>query len=320
MDGSLEKGCRVLLKTCADVKKDEKILIITDDTSEYIAREFYKYAKEYADTTMVLMADRETHGSSPTDPITQAMLAVDVIFAVTKFSIYNSTARINACKNGARFVNMADYSLDMLKKGPLFVDFEAQSVVVDDLTSRLVGEDIVIISPAGTDFKAKINGMETDTGLGRSLEKGEASSPPDIECAVGPVEGTSTGILIIDGSIPLPGVGVLDEPVKVTVENGLIKKIEGGIQAHIFAEKLAAFNDERAYMIAEIGVGLNPMASLSGRMLEDEAAYGTMHIGIGNNLSYGGKCATNVHIDMIMRRPSCSIDGKMIIKDGNILK
>lgn len=86
----------------------------------------------------------------------------------------------------------------------------------------------------------------------------------------------------------MPELGLIREPVRVHVEQGVIKTIEGGKEADILRAKLASFHDDRVYVIAEIGVGMNDMARLSGRMLEDEGAYGTMHIGIGNNLSYGG--------------------------------
>ena len=55
-------------------------------------------------------------------------------------------------------------------------------------------------------------------------------------------------------------------------------------------------------------------------MLEDEGVLGTMHIGIGNNLSYGGSCDTPVHIDLIMKCPTCIVDGTCVMKDGKLVK
>lgn len=68
-----------------------------------------------------------------------------------------------------------------------------------------------------------------------------------------------------------------------------------------------------------MGFGLNPAASLSGRMLEDEGVYGTMHIGIGNNLAYGGSCNTPIHIDLIMKQPTCIVDDHYVYKDGELV-
>ena len=57
---------------------------------------------------------------------------------------------------------------------------------------------------------------------------------------------------------------------------------------------------------------------MSGRMLEDEGVLGTMHIGIGNNLSYGGTYSEIARIDLIMKNPTCVVDGHYVIKDGKL--
>ena len=124
-------------------------------------------------------------------------------------------------------MNMADYSLDMLKEGCLFTDWE------NPQTCRSHSEEnrrkeLRITTPAGTDFWTSIEGRHADVGYGTSIHKGEASSPPDAECAVGPVEDTARGVLVIDGSIPLPGLGIIKEPIRIEVEDGYLRKIEGG--------------------------------------------------------------------------------------------
>lgn len=319
MSESAMKGCEVLLHTCAGTKKGEKVLVITDDSSKEIGLLMYQCASAYTDTTLVLTTDRTTHGDAPTDIVRTAMATADVIFSATKFSLYNTSARIEACKQGARFVNMADYSHQMLEQGCLFVDFEKTRTMVDETAKKIVGERITITTPAGTNFTTSIIGRKADVGYGMSLQKGEVSSPPDIECAVGPADNSAEGILVIDGSIPLPNLGLIEEPIFVTVEKGYITKIEGGKEADILRDTLASFHDERVYLVAEVGFGMNQGASLSGRMLEDEGVFGTIHIGIGNNLSYGGSCDTPIHIDMIMNCPTCTVDSKLVYKDGKLI-
>ena len=55
---------------------------------------------------------------------------------------YNTDARIKACEKGARFINMADYSLDMLKKGCLFTDWEEIRKLVDRTAKKIVGKEL----------------------------------------------------------------------------------------------------------------------------------------------------------------------------------
>ena len=319
MGKEILEGCKVLLHTCGAVQPEEKVLVITDETSKEIGEAMYACASEYTDATLICTKDRTTHGEAPTACVAAAMAAADVIFSATTFSLYNTDARIEACKNGARYINMADYSLEMLKQGCLFTDWDQIRKVVDETAEKIVGKELRITTPAGTDFWTSIEGRHADVGYGTSIHKGEASSPPDAECAVGPADDTAKGILVIDGSIPLPGLGIIKEPIRLQVEKGYITKIEGGKEADILREALAAFNDPRVYLAAEVGFGLNPAASLSGRMLEDEEVYGTMHIGIGNNLAYGGSCNTPIHIDLIMKQPTCIVDDHYVYKDGELV-
>ncbi len=320
MSEKARRGCEILLHTCGEVKKGERVLVITDHTSKKIGEAMYACAAEFTDAVLVCMPDRTAHGEAPAAAVSAAMRESDVVFSATTFSLYNSEARIAACGAGARFVNMADYSMEMLEEGCLFTDWDEVRRIVDDLKGRIVGKELSITTPAGTDFHTSIEGRHADTGYGVSREKGEASSPPDAECAVGPADDSAEGTLVIDGSIPLPGLGVLAHPVTLRVEKGYVTSIEGGEEADLLRETLASFNDKRVYLAAEVGFGLNPAGRLSGRMLEDEGVLGTMHIGIGNNLSYGGACDTPVHIDLIMKCPTCIVDGVCVMKDGKLAK
>lgn len=313
------KGCEILLHTCGAVKKGERVLVITDDTSCAIGEIMYACAAAFTPATLVRMPDRTTHGEAPTDAVAAAMKAADVIFSATTFSLYNTDARIRAAEeNGTRFVNMADYSMEMLEAGCLFTDWDEIRRLVDRTKEIIVGQELTLTTPAGTNLRTSIAGRHADTGYGVSQEAGEASSPPDAEAAVGPADDSAEGVLVIDGSIPLPGLGLLKEPVTLKVEKGYIVSITGGREAKILEETLASYRDPRVYLVAEVGFGLNPAAHLSGRMLEDEGVFGTMHIGIGNNLSYGGTNNTPVHIDLIMKNPTCIVDGHYVYKDGQL--
>lgn len=313
------KGCEVLLFTCAGAKKGEKILVITDDSSKEIGELMYGYTSTFTDTTLARMGDRNTHGAPPTELVRAAMVSSDIIFSATKFSLYNTAARINACKAGARFLNMADYSMPMLEAGCLFTDFAKAHALVDSTAVRIVGKRCTITTPAGTKFTTSIAGRKAVNGYGTANQRGMAASPPNIETAVGPVDNSAEGILVIDGSIPLPGLGVIKEPITVHVSKGYITSIEGGKEAKLLEKSFKDLNDDRVYLIAEVGFGMNTGASMSGRMLEDEGVFGTIHIGIGNNLSFGGNNATPIHIDMIMRKPTYTVDGRIVYKDGVIV-
>lgn len=309
-----------LLTTCSECKKDEKILFVTDPTSYPVAKVVYDAAKDFPNKSLVMMDERTMHGEESTDLVAAAMLEADVIFGATKFSLFHSSARRNAVANGARFVNMADYSLDMLEAGGLYADFAEARDVCKRIADVADGAKVLKIeSENGSHFTCSIEGRNPVPQYARSINKGESSSPPDVECATCAVEGTGNGVVYIDGSIPHPKLGLIHDEIKITIENGKIVNIEGGKQAEIFAEVMRDFNDENVYNVGEIGLGLNPMCELNGRMLEDEGCGGTVHFGCGDNIGFGGTVSCPVHIDLIFKNPSIIIDDTVVLKYGKVM-
>lgn len=292
---------------------------MTDDTSAAVAQAMWDASPDYPDRAMIRMADRRMHGAEPPAAAAAAMAAADVIFGATRFSLYHSQARRDAVARGARFVNMADYRIGMLSSGGLFADFAAQGARMDRFAEAAEGRTIRVVTAAGTDLTASIEGRKAVRQYGRSLRPGSSSSPPDIEAALGPLEGTAEGVLVVDGSVPCPGLGVLRENIRVGIRQGRIVSVAGGGEAAILEQAMADLHDNDIYGVAEIGVGFNDRSALCGSMLEDEGAMGTLHVGFGSNLAFGGSVAGSNHLDMIIRDASVWVDGRQLIDNGTIL-
>lgn len=317
MNNSL-KACEILLTVCADCKKDEKILFVTDPSSRKVANNMWDAAKEYSNKSLIMMDERTMHGQDPNEMVAVAMKEADVVFGVTSFSLFHSNARKNASAKGTRFINMVDYSLEMLEKGGIYVDFVEQGKVCSKVAESIVGDVIKITTEKGTDFTAVIKGRPAVPQYGRSIVKGSVSSPPDIECAIGPIEGTANGVVYIDGSIPHPELGLITDDIKLTIVDSKIIDISGGEQAKILARVLEDFDDQNVYHIGEIGLGLNPMCNLTGRMLEDEGVMGTVHFGIGDSTSFHGTIESPYHVDLVFRKPTVIVDGYRLLDDGEL--
>jgi leucyl aminopeptidase (aminopeptidase T) len=318
MEKKIYPACTTLLDVCAKCKKDEKILIVTDSDSLIIAQALWDAAEDYPNKSLIMMPTQTMHGQEPTALVAAAMMEADVIFRPTTFSISSTEAKRNACAKGARDINCSDYDLRMLESGGLYADFEAIGPVLDRVAELYQGNDIEIMTPMGTHITANITGRSNLPQYGRSIVPGQASSPPDIECAIGANRGTMNGIAYIDGSIPHPKLGLITEPIKLTVKKSIIVKIEGGKQARILSDILAAYNDPKVYHIGEIGIGMNPACELTGRMLEDEGCNGTVHFGIGDDRGFGGDVNCPIHLDAVFCNPTLSVDGKVLLRDGKL--
>ncbi|MHC1685561.1 MAG: aminopeptidase [Clostridiaceae bacterium] len=314
------EACNVLLTTCSDCKKGENILIVTDPTSIDVARIMWDAMDKYTNKSIAMMDERTMHGQDPNRIVAAAMAEADVIFGCTKFSLFHSQARRDAVAGGARFVNMVDYNVDMMKKGGLYCDFESIGEICSKVAKRLEGGKVCHITTAsGSDFTCSIADRAPNPQYARSLVAGASSSPPDVECATCAVEGTGEGIVYIDGSIPHPELGLITDEIKLTIKNGLIVAIEGGEQAKKLERIMKEFNDPNVYNVGEIGLGLNPMCELNGRMLEDEGCGGTVHFGCGDNRGFGGIVASAYHLDMVFKNPTLTVDGKIILDEGRVV-
>ena len=66
--------------------------------------------------------------------------------------------------------------------------------------------------------------------------------------------------------------------------------------------------DAGSRTIAELGIGLNPGARLTARMLEAEKAHRTAHIAFGSNEGMpGGKSHSTMHMDYLFNRPTIEV-------------
>lgn len=313
------QACETLLYKCANSQPHDKVLIVTDPDSLEVALALWNTAKVFPNRSLVMMPTQETHGQEPTDLVRAAMMEADIIYRVTKFSISNTQARRDACANGARDVNCADYNMRMLESGGLHGDFEALVPLVNETAERLRGDTIEITTGSGSHFTGSIAGREPIAANAFHVAPGQACFPPDVECAIGVINGTGNGVVFIDGSVPHPKLGVLKNPIRVEFVDSKIVGISGGEEAEALKGILAEPGLDSAYYMGEVGIGMNPACQLSGRMLEDEGCYGTMHFGIGDDRSFGGSNACPMHIDLIMYKPTIKIDGQTVMENGEIV-
>jgi len=314
---TLREGAKKVITVCAACKKEEKLLIVTDDVKKDIAEVFRQTALDIGipKTTTAFINVEEHGGQEPPPPVAKAMCEADVVLAITSKSISQTMARVNALKSMTRIVNLPDISEKDLTEGLIEADFEALSPAVKKVASYLEqGSFFRVTAAGGTDLSFSGQGR-SGNAFDALAAKGGLFRSMSVEANIGSVDDSSEGILVIDGS--LPPVGVLRETITCGIKKGSIVKIEGGQQADKLAAILKAYNDPQMYMVAEFGIGMNPCAKLTGHSyLADESALGTVHFGFGTNLSQGGNRKAAAHFDAIILNPNIEIDGTLIMKRG----
>jgi leucyl aminopeptidase (aminopeptidase T) len=165
----------------------------------------------------------------------------------------------------------------------------------------------------GTDLHLDLSGREAIPDAGELTEPGAFGNLPCGEGFISPAG--ANGILVIDGS--MAGVGLVDEPVELVVEGGHLTSARGG-HGMAFMELLTEHGDDGTN-IAELGVGTNEKAKLTGETLEDEKILGTIHVAFGASAGIGGTVQVPVHLDCVVMKPTLELDGEAIVRDGELL-
>ncbi|MCS7116798.1 MAG: aminopeptidase [Nitrososphaerota archaeon] len=318
MKFEMARAARIAVEECMKVKGDEEVCIVTDVNMLSIAEALAYATKSIgAETTMVIMSTREMHGNEPPRVVSQAMLGADVVLAPTTYSITHTSARVKASEAGARVLILRGVTEEMMSRGAMLADYkkvrEDTEKVADILTK---GRMVRVTSKFGTDVEFSIEGREAFVLAGFYNPKVGFAVLPDGEAPIAPVEGTANGTIVFDTS--MDGIGLLSEPIRLTVSNGKVTKIEGGKEAGRLREIIEGA-DENATNIAEFAIGTNPKARIIGILAEDKKRMGSVHFALGSSFTLGGKVKSKIHVDGLIKEPTVIVDGKEIVKEGRLI-
>lgn len=305
------------LRDAMGLTPDETLLVVTDEVKRPIGLALHEAGKTLCrESIFVEMKSRELNGQEPPKAIAELMKMVDVVVCPTAKSLTHTNARREAVKLGVRVGTMPGITAEIMERC-LNADFNKIIELTHFVSDRMSGvKEVRITSEAGTNLTMRIEGRPVLPSTGVLREKGQSGNIPSGEVYIAPLEGTSNGKVVIDGS--MAGIGMVQTPISITVVDGYATEISGGEEA----QKLAAILDKagpEARAVAEFGIGTNYKAILTGMILEDEKVLGTIHIAFGNNLSMGGKIAVELHIDGLVKSPDVYFDGQLFMKKGSLV-
>jgi leucyl aminopeptidase (aminopeptidase T) len=311
-----------ILDQCLALKKGEQLLVLADTDNLRIGQMFMLAGQERgAETIFLTYKPRTRHGEELPGIIAAAMKAADAIVAPTTFSVNHTNARKAASDAGARLIFFPGCKEEMFLDGSLDIDYVAQAKIIARVSKALeAGSRVRVQTNDGrTDLTLDISGRHSVPQNGICHKPGTISPPPAIETAVAPIEHSTEGVIVIDGAI-VPGGEVL-EPFQIRFEKGRIVDIDtSGKDGKYLKTLLESYKDENIYCHVELGFGLNPHAKIGrGIELEDEGEFGTIHLGIGNGITFGSTIRASGHIDLVIRHPIVEVDGNVILKDRQVL-
>jgi len=314
----LDTASVIALRDCMAVKKNETVLVITDETKREIGYSLFDNAKRLGYNALLLeIPVGKINGEEPPKQVAEMMQKFDVVLIPTAKSVTHTDARRKASAKGVRVATFPGITKEIMIRG-MNADYKAiskRSLKLKKILEQT--KHVKITAPAGTDIEFDISGRTAIASKGLYHKKGEGGNLPTGETFNAPVEGTANGIFVVDGSFA--GLGLIENVnIRVEVKNGFATKITGGNAA----KKLNTMLDKvgkKARNIAEFGIGTNDSARLSGILLEDEKVMGTVHLALGNNVTMGGSVNVPIHVDGVITKPTVYIDGKLLMEKGKLL-
>ncbi|OUU62623.1 MAG: hypothetical protein CBC22_03785 [Alphaproteobacteria bacterium TMED62] len=316
-----KKAVDFLLVYCGNLKPNEKLLIIFDETTQKLIPLFEESASKITEFIKINQIKQlSQHGLEPPKIVSRNMIKSDLIVALTSKSLAHTKARNNACVKGARYLSLAEYSLDVLENEAIFgVKKNKLNLLTKMETILNKGKIVQVKTSLGTSLELNIDKRLANNCPGFVEKPGQLGSPPDMEVNISPIEDYSFGSLIVDGSITHPELGLLQNPVSLKILKGKIYKISGQEEAKKLRKIFEKLNNPKTLVLAELGIGFNEKAKLCGNMLIDEGAANCVHFGFGSNSTVGGKNEVSFHLDFIVKNADVFLDSKLIIKKGKPL-
>lgn len=316
MGSELDMAVRTVVRQCMGVSPGEDVLVVCNPVTEEIGALMRIEAQgDGADATLAVISERDSVAAEPPRAVAAAMAAADVVLAPTIQSLSHTAARKAASEAGVRIGTLPGVTEEMLIRlmsGDLDEIRRRGWAVVATLNG---GSEVRITCRHGSDFRFSLEGRLGIVDAGELSNRGAFGNLPCGEGFIAPIEGSGEGTLVVDGSIA--GVGLLETPVSLTVREGHLTDATGTAGATLM-EMLSEHGPDGTN-VAELGIGTNEEAILTGNILEDEKILGTAHVAFGASAAIGGTVQVPVHLDCVLLEPTVEVDGETIARGGDLL-
>ncbi len=318
----LAGAARKLVETVMLVRPGENVAITADTATDWRAVDATARAVYAAGAvaTVLLYETRPTAVVEPPAPVAAAVANSDVWIEFAYAYVLHTPAFRAAMAAGSRYICLTGMDVDMMVKTIGRVDYP-RLIALGETLRQLVeaADEVRVTGPAGTDLLAYNRGRKVRQSGKLADTRGE---PIMLGGQVSwcPVEETIQGRLVFDGALwPPVELGLLRQPVALTLEKGAIVDVEGGTEARIFQRWLKSFGDDKMFWLAHYSLGFNPgVTRPTGRIVEDERVFGCIEMGFGSQgAQIRGKTWTAAsHTDGVVLSPSIYLDGAPLELDG----
>ena len=310
----LERAVDTVVNQCLGIRPGEGVVVVADTGTRRMGNILREAAAAAgADAAVLVMDPRGADGEEPPPMVAAALAATDVFIVPTTRSLSHTRARRAATEAGARGATLPGITEDVLSR-LMACDLALLQRRSRALAELLTGSDHARFTcPHGSDLRLDLFGRSGIADDGDLTRPGAFGNLPCGEGFIAPVGGD--GVLY---ATSLGGSGPTGEgPVRLTVTDGELTDVDSPSGGRL----LRALRDAGPHgaNLAELGVGTNERAGLSGNALEDEKILGTVHVAFGRSAGLGGTVRVPIHLDCVVVSPTVDVGGVRVVEAGEFV-
>jgi len=316
-------------------KTGEKILFLIDTPHDNIkdnknwkdrrkmAREWYNTFKEMGNKTKFFVELREFKATGVhNSPIPQETLDMirksNLVIAMTEYSASSSLLPLTKAKDNITRGASMPLAEKRMEETAFKADYQKvkkYAVAIEKMLDNAIGAEVLFST--GDKLFIDLRNRRAFSEAGDCTKIGQFINFPSGEACIAPYEAQKDEIVEF-GASKTEGIWPVTydkELVKYIVnDNKIVKIIGNGNKADEMRDFFLKNNTRRN--IAELGIGCNPNAVVSGNPLEDEKV--GLHIAYGMSTHLGGKVKSDMHYDIIHAKgcPTEGITLTLINKNG----
>ena len=257
--------------------------------------------------------------------VVEALKHVEVIVDVTVEGLIHAEEWPEIEEAGTRLFTICNEHPEILERTEPRAELGPKVQLGIDMLNA--ASEMRVTSKAGTDLVIDIRDAPCGGTPGFSTSPGGVAHWPGGLCLCFPGAGAVNGrIVMAPGDMNLTFKTYLRDPVDIHIERDFITEINGNnLDADLFREYLAAWEDKAAYGMSHVGWGMNPRARWESMALYDKrdvqatefrAWAGNFLWSTGSN-QYAGRFTLG-HFDLPMRGCTLTLDGKSVVIDGTL--
>lgn len=258
-------------------------------------------------------------------PVIEALKSAEIIIDVTVEGLIHAEEWPEIEDSGTRLFTICNEHPEILERTEPQADLGPRVACGIDMLRA--ADTMRVLSDAGTDLTIDLRGAPCGGTPGFSTSPGGVAHWPGGLCLAFPGENTINGRIVMDvGDMNLTFKTYLRDRITFEIRDDFVRDISGtGLDADLFREYLAAWDDPVAYGLSHVGWGMNPLARWEAMALYDKgdvqatefrAWEGNFLWSTGSN-QYAGRFTLG-HFDLPMRACTIELDGTPVCIKGRL--